>query len=200
MDCSTPGFPVGHRGQMRYLPCPSPCASRCITREDGQASLSITKSLGKEKSRSFGLWLLIWRFGPEENDGCQSDQSHKTQRAFLSTEHSSCICAWHLGAVGVFSAYGHLQLPGGPAHQPLVAGLGMVSFYFGASSGLLACSMATALDWRRRRQFPGSRFLGRAPALTLQSLGAPCPPLLSQLWKSSIAFQVVRDWSLTCSC
>ena len=140
------GFPVRHQGQMRYLPCPSPCAFRYVTREDGQASLSITKSLGKEKSRSFGLWLLIWRFGPEENDGCQSDQSHKTQRAFLSTEHSSCICAWHLGAVGVFSAYGHLQLPGGPAHQPLVAGLGMVSFYFGASSGLLACSMATALD------------------------------------------------------
>ena len=102
--------------------------------------------IGKEKSRSFGLWLLIWRFGPEENDGCQSDQSHKTQRAFLSTEHSSCICAWHLGAVGVFSAYGHLQLPGGPALQPLVAGLGMVSFYFGASLGLLACSMAAALD------------------------------------------------------
>ena len=147
------------------------------------------------------LWLLIWRFGPEENDGCQSDQSHKTQTPFLSTEHSSCICAWHVGAVGVFSAYGYLQLPGGPALlQPLVTGLGMVSFYFGASSGLLACSVATVLDWRRRRQLSAAGFWvgGGGPALPLQSLGAQCPPLLSQLLKSSIAFQVVRDWSLTC--
>ena len=106
------------------------------------------------------LWLLIWRFGPEENDGCQSDQSHKTQTPFLSTEHSSCICAWHVGAVGVFLAYGYLQLPGGPALQPLVTGLGMVSFYFGASSGLLACSVATVLDWRRRRQLSAAGFWG----------------------------------------
>lgn len=118
------------------------------------------------------VWALAAgvKISPEENGDCLPDQSHKPQRACLSTEFFSCISAWCWEQLVSFELMGICSCQEAQPFSPWP--LAWTWFAFIRSlRGLVNMVLWLLLQDPRTRHRPPPAGVRGAPAVPLQVLG-----------------------------